>query len=82
MKRLLFSDHFSVDGTLKEAWTLMESFKPKDQSGDQTPPPAGGRNIEVDFKDQKRSNETHASTTDPDAKFYRRGPGMKARLFF
>ena len=82
VKQLLSSDHFSVDGTLIEAWASMKSFKPKDQSGDQAPPPPGGRNIEVDFKGQKRSNETHASTTDPDAKLYRKGPGMEAKLCF
>jgi transposase len=82
VKRLLSSDHFSVDGTLIEAWASMKSFKPKDQSGGQAPPPAGGRNAEVDFKDQKRSNETHASTTDPEARLYRKGPGMEAKLCF
>ena len=58
------SDHFSVDGTLIEAWASMKSFKPKDGPADE-PPPGSGRNAEVDFKGQKRSNETHASTTDP-----------------
>lgn len=82
VKRLLSSDHFSVDGTLIEAWASMKSFKPKDQSGDQAPPPAGGRNAEVDFKGQKRSNETHASTTDPEARLYRKGPGIEAKLCF
>ncbi len=64
VKRLISSDHFSVDGTLIEAWASMKSFKPKDDSGDQ-PPSASGRNAEADFKGEKRSNETHASTTDP-----------------
>jgi transposase len=82
VKRLLSSEHFSVDGTLIEAWASMKSFKPKDQSKDQAPPPAGGRNIEIDFKGQKRSNETHASTTDPEAKLYRKGSGMEAKLCF
>lgn len=82
VKRLLSSDHFSVDGTLIEAWASMKSVKPKDQNGDQAPPPAGGRNAEVDFKGQKRSNETHASTTDPEARLYRKGPGMEAKLCF
>ena len=49
---------------------------------DQARPTAGGRNCEADFKRQKRSNETHVSTTDPDAKLYRKGPGMEARLAF
>ncbi len=81
VKRLISSDHFSVDGTLIEAWASMKSFKPKDDSGDQ-PPSAPGRNAEADFKGEKRSNETHASTTDPEARLYRKGPGMEAKLAF
>lgn len=57
-------------------------FKPRDQGGDQATPPARGRNTEVDFRGQKRSNETHASTTDPEARLYRKGPGMEVRLCF
>jgi len=84
VKRLLSSDHFSVDGSLIEAWASMKSFKPKakDSDDDQTPPASGGRNAEVDFKGQKRSNETHESTTDPEARLYRKGSGMEARLCF
>ena len=82
VKRLLSSDHFSVDGTLIEAWASMKSVKPKDPSGDQAPPPTGGRNAEVDFKGQTRSNETHASTTDPEARLDRKGPGREAKLCF
>ena len=81
VKRLLSSDHFSVDGMLIEAWASMKSFKPKNDAGGD-PPPDGGRNAEVDFKGQKRSNETHQSTTDPEARLYRKGPGMEARLCF
>jgi hypothetical protein len=81
VKRLMSSDHFSVDGTLIEAWASMKSFRPKDGSGDE-PPPGSGRNAEVDFKGEKRSNETHASTTDPEAKLYRKGAGMEAKLAF
>src|SRR5690606_34364976 len=62
VKRLLSSEHFSVDGTLIDAWASMKSFRPKDGSGD---PPQPGRNGERDFHGEKRSNETHASTTDP-----------------
>jgi transposase len=80
--RLLSTDHFSVDGTLIEAWASMKSFKPKAPGEDDAPPPSGGRNAEVDFKGQKRSNETHQSTTDPEARLYRKGPGMEARLCF
>src|SRR5271167_3055970 len=89
VKRLLSTDHFSVDGTLIEAWASMKSFKPKATDGDDPPAPpppsqpsSGGRNAEVDFKGQKRSNETHQSTTDPEARLYRKGPGMEARLCF
>jgi hypothetical protein len=66
VKKLLSSDHFSVDGTLIEAWASMNSVKRKDGSGE---PPArgGGRNAEANFHGQKRSNDTHASSTDPDA---------------
>ncbi len=77
VKRLLSSDHFSVDGTLIEAWASMKSFKPRAKDGDDPPPASGGRNAEVDFKGQKRSNETHESTTDPEARLYRKGSGMR-----
>ena len=81
VKRLLSNDHFSVDGTLVEAWASLKSFKPR--SGGEEPPSAGGgRNEEVDFRGEKRSNKTHASTTDPDAMLYRKGPGMEAKLCF
>ncbi|MES0176960.1 IS5 family transposase [Mesorhizobium sp. M0006] len=81
VKRLLSTDHFSVDGTLIEAWASMKSVKPKDGSGE---PPAegGGRNAEADFHGHKRSNDTHASTTDPDARLYRKGKGKEAKLCF
>lgn len=83
VKRLLSTDHFSVDGTLIEAWASMKSFKPKASGGEDAPPPAlGGRNAEVDFKGQTRSNQTHESTTDPEARLYRKGAGMEARLCF
>ena len=81
VKRLLSSDHFSVDGTLIEAWASMKSFKPKQDGGDE-PPPGGGRNAAADFRGEKRSNETHASTSDPDAMLYRKGSGMEAKLCF
>jgi transposase len=81
VKRLLSSDHFSVDGTLIEAWASMKSFRPRDGSDD-PPPSGGGRNREADFHGQKRSNETHASTTDPEARLYRKGPGKEAKLCF
>ena len=80
VKRLLSSDHFSVDGTLIDAWASMKSFKAKDGSDD--PPGGGGRNSEADFHGQKRSNETHVSTSDPDARLYRKGGGKEAKLCF
>ena len=85
IKRLLSSEHFSVDGTLIEAWASMKSFKPKepaasgDCGGDDR---SGGRNAPADFRGEKRSNQTHRSTTDPDARLYRKGPGMEAKLCF
>jgi transposase len=79
VKALLSDDHFSVDGTLIEAWASMKSFRPKDGSGE---PPALGRNGERDFHGEKRSNETHASVTDPNARLYRKGPGQPAKLAY
>jgi hypothetical protein len=76
VKRLLSHEHFSVDGTLLKAWASMKSFKPKDGIGN---PPAGGRNGEQDFRGEKRSNETHESATDPDARLYRKS---KSRLCY
>jgi transposase len=81
IKRLLSSEHFSVDGTLIEAWASMKSFKPK-ESPDAGGTHAGGRNVPADFRGEKRSNQTHRSTTDPDARLYRKGPGMEAKLCF
>ena len=81
VKKLLSSDHFSVDGTLIEAWASMKSVKPKDGSGE-PPGQGGGRNAEADFHGQKRSNDTHASTTDPDARLYRKGKGKETKLCF
>ena len=81
MKRLLSTDHFSVDGTLIEAWASMKSFRPKDGS-DEPPADGDGRNREADFHGEKRSNDTHASTTDPEARLYRKGPGKEAKLCF
>ena len=78
---LLSEEHFSVDGTLIDAWASMKSFRPKD-GGDDEEPTRGGRNAERDFHGEKRSNETHASTTDPDARLYRKGDGQSSRLCF
>jgi transposase len=81
VKELMSSDHFSVDGTLIEAWASMKSVKPKDGSGE-PPVQGGGRNAEADFHGQKRSNNSHASTTDPDARLYRKGTGKETKLCF
>jgi transposase len=77
VKPLLSDEHFSVDGTLIEAWASMKSFRPKDGSGE---PPTPGRNGEVDFRGEPRSNDTHASTTDPDARLYKKAAGQAAKL--
>lgn len=79
VRRLLSSEHFSVDGTLIQAWSSLKSFRPKDGSGT---PPSGGRNGARDFHGERLSNATHDSTTDPDALLYRKGPGMEAKLCF
>jgi hypothetical protein len=68
---LLSKEHFSVDGTLIQAWASQKSFRPKDGSDDQRPG-GGGRNAQADWKGQTRSNDTHASTTDPDARTFRK----------
>lgn len=80
VKRLLSSDHFSVDGTLLEAWASIKSFRRKDGGDD--PGSGGVRNAERDFHGEKRSNETHASTTDPEARLYRKGNGQPAKLCY
>jgi transposase len=79
VKRFLSDDHFSVDGTLIEAWASLKSVRAKDGSDE---PPSPGRNGERDFQGETRSNDTHASTTDPEAKLYRKGHSQPARLYF
>ena len=80
LRRYCSSDHFSVDGTLLEAWASHKSFKPKDApDGDEAP---RGRNAEEDFRGTKRRNDTHRSTTDPDARLYRKSAGTAAVLCF
>jgi transposase len=82
VRALLSDEHFSVDGTLIEAWASMKSFKPKDEAGGgpAAGDAGGGRNAERAFHGEKRTNETHASTTDPDARLYRKGRGKEAKL--
>lgn len=79
LRRYVSSDHFSVDGTLLEAWASHKSFKPKD--GPPAPPPPG-RNAEVSFHGQRRSNTTHASTTDPEARLARKSNATAAKLSY
>lgn len=79
VRRLLSSEHFSVDGTLIDAWASTKSFRAKDGSGE---PPGPGRNGERDFHNEKRSNDSHASATDPDARLYRKADGRGSRLCF
>jgi hypothetical protein len=79
LRRYLSSDHFSVDGTLLEAWASHKSFKPNDDPGPDGP---SGRNVEVDFRGVPRSNKTHASTTDPEALLARKSNNTAARLCF
>jgi transposase len=79
VRALLSDEHFSVDGTQIAAWASMKSFVRKDGSGE---PPGSGRNGERDFHGEQRSNRTHASTTDPEAKLYKKGKGKEAKLSY
>ncbi len=77
---LMSNDHFSVDGSLLEAWASMKSFHPKDDTD--IPGSGQGCNPDVDFRGQKRKNDTHASTTDPDARLYEKAKGQMAKLCY
>jgi transposase len=77
--RLMSDEHFTVDGTLLEAWASLKSFRPKDSKQD---PPEDPGNPTVDFHGQTRSNQTHESTTDGDAKLARKGAGKEAKLSY
>jgi transposase len=79
LRRYVSSDHFSVDGTLLEAWASHKSFQPQDGP---PAPPSPGRNAEVSFHGQRRSNTTHASTTDPEARLARKSDGTAAKLSY
>jgi len=78
-KNLTSDEHFTVDGTLVEAWASLKSFQRKDENS--TPPDDPG-NPTVDFHGEKRSNQTHESTTDPDALLARKGSGKEAKLSY
>lgn len=79
-QHLLSEEHFTVDGTLLEAWASMKSFRPKEDG--ENPPSNGGRNPAVDFRGEQRANDTHASRTDPEARLARKGAGREAKLCF
>jgi transposase len=80
---LLSHEHFTVDGTLIEAWASHKSFKRKTESEDEPlPPPDDPGNPSIDFRGEKRSNETHASTTDPDARLARKSNGQTSKLSY
>jgi transposase len=79
VRKLLSDEHFSVDGTQIQAWASMKSFRAKDGSDE---PPSPGRNGERDFHGETRRNETHASTTDPQARLHRKGEGKEAKLSY
>ncbi len=73
------NDHFTVDGTLIQSWASLKSFRPKEEPRDR-PPAEGGSNPSVDFRGEKWSNETHRSTTDPEARLAKKSPGAGAQL--
>ncbi len=79
-RKLLSADHFTVDGTLLEAWASLKSYRPRDEDDGQRP--GGGRNPEVDFRGQRRRRDTHVSTTDPEAQLYTKGSGQTAKLCY
>ncbi len=91
VRALMSDEHFSVDGTLIQAWASHKSFQPKDAAGKDDPPSGGaggggggsaGRNAERDWKGQTRSNQTHASRTDPDARLARKSDGQSSILAY
>ena len=84
LRRYTSSDHFSVDGTLLQAWASNKSFKPNEPRDNDGGDGNGfkGRNAEVDFKGQKRSNATHTSTTDPEAMLFRKSSNAAAELSY
>jgi transposase len=81
-QRLLSEDHFTVDGTLLEAWASLKSVRPRDEDDDSRGKGNGFKNPDVDYRGEKRRNETHASTTDPEAQLARKGPGKEAKLSY
>ena len=80
--RLISTEHFTVDGTLIEAWASLKSFRPRDEAPGDRPPPDDPGNPTVNFHGEPRTNQTHASTTDPEARLMRKGAGKEAKLVF
>src|SRR6266849_4632901 len=78
---LTSNEHFSVDGSLIDAWASIKSFRRKDENKDDSPPDDKG-NPTINFHGEKRSNETHESKTDPEARLVRKGNGKEAKLSF
>ena len=81
-KKLTSDEHFTVDGTLLEAWASMKSFKPKDSDKNDPPDTGSGKNPTVNFRGQKRKNDTHQSVTDPEARLYKKAKGQQAKLCY
>jgi transposase len=79
---LMSDEHFTVDGTLIEAWASLKSFRPKDEKASDRDPPDDPGNPTVNFHGEQRSNETHESMTDPDSRLARKGPGKEAKLSY
>jgi transposase len=80
--RLMSDDHFTVDGTLIEAWASLKSFRPKGEEKSERPTDGDSGNPTVDFHGEKRSNKTHESTTDPESRLMRKGRGKEAKLSY
>lgn len=79
---VLSDEHFTVDGTRIEAWASVKSFRPKTEAPADRPPPDDPGNPTVNFHGERRTNATHASTTDPEARLYKKGRGYEARLSY
>lgn len=81
-KKLISDEHFTVDGTLLEAWASMKSFKPKGSDKNNPSDTGSGKNPTVNFRGQKRKNDTHQSVTDPEARLYKKAKGQQAKLCY
>jgi transposase len=79
---LMSDEHFTVDGTLVEAWASLKSFRPKGEKPSDRPPPDDPGNPTINFRGEKRNNETHASTSDPEAMLARKGDNQAARMSY